>query len=130
MDEICIPILDHETNLSDEQRTFSCADLYVFVSYIWLHDIGHISGHLSDYDYPEIIDHPAVIRDLHHLLSEQRMKDEGKERFAFRDNDRIQPVAKVTAYHRYAMPMHDSDDSYSYEKSYYDGPSIIIEEPP
>jgi len=131
VDEIFIPILDQEKNLPESVRTFSCADLYTFSSYIWLHDIGHISGHLRCYCHTEVIDHPAVIRDLHHLLSEQRIKDEGKERFAFCDDNRIQPVAKVAAYHRYAMPLHDSDDDpYEYKKDYYDGTPIYIKEPP
>ncbi|MBT9133404.1 MAG: hypothetical protein DDT38_00125 [Firmicutes bacterium] len=130
VDEIFIPILNQEKSCSDGQRTFTCADLYAFVSCVWLHDIGHISGRLCKYGYKKVIVTPAVIRDLHHLLGEQRILDEGRSRFAFAGQDSVNVVAKVSAYHRYAMPMHCGDDPYKYEKNYYDVPRISITEPP
>lgn len=90
-----------EISITDES-------LFLLISAIWLHDIGH-SG-LRYTLYPENAHHyelnvaefPSLVREWHNLLSYERIKNNN----LLDDTDTSEIVALICKYHRNKMPLH------------------------
>lgn len=129
VDEICLPILKAQKAVADDERRFSQAELYVLLSWVWLHDIGHAGGNLKHYTYEGIVMAPKEIRKLHHLMSHQRLLDDPKG-YGFPDGaeDRVGVVAQTCIYHPYDMPMQNGDTAFAYTME--SGKTISVNSPP
>jgi len=89
-----------EVRLSDEE-------LFLLVSSIWLHDIGHsqLSCELPNGYNLRIAEFPTLVRRWHNLSSYQRIK----EKNLLDDQDTSNSVALICKYHRNKMPLLGND---------------------
>lgn len=96
-------------------------ELAVFIAAVWLHDIGHAGKQFSAAGKTYVVDgFPTLIRDWHHFLAAQMLKDDieaiknGRDGAFFRKPkctsgiravDFIRAVALVARHHRRCLPL-------------------------
>jgi putative CRISPR-associated protein (TIGR02619 family) len=85
-------------------------ELYLLINCLWLHDIGCAGGSLRIDDNEVPITSPDLVRRLHNLLTEVRLKEKPKE-YGFEEGDEQERdlIAKICKYNRRKMPLCDGD---------------------
>ena len=85
------------------KRRLSDEDLFLLISSIWLHDIGHsqLSYKLPNGYSLKIADFPTLVRKWHNFSSYQRIK----EKNLLDDQNTSNSVALICKYHRNKMPV-------------------------
>jgi len=105
--QLLIPIF-HDNKDRNQQRFLSNEELYILISSIWLHDIGHGAFYLEkdgSGKRRDITNLPILVRDLHHWLTWEMLKIDGNgERYGLTGN-KLEAVAEVCKYHRFWMPL-------------------------
>lgn len=119
--QLLIPVLEVD------QDFLSDAELFVLLSSIWLHDIGHGATTLSlpDGGSRTITRLPTLVRDLHHWLTFCMLKS-GDSGYGL--GDFLDAVAKVCLYHRGGMPVSDGQKGFQDKASGIEIKDPICEE--
>ena len=111
---ILLPILENDNNFLTPE------ELFVLLCTIYFHDCGHVLDSLSE--KPLL---PMQIRDYHHILGYERIKDQEWRKkliengLKWTDNDAeklwddyLKVIAKIGLYHRKKMPLQEEESPY------------------
>lgn len=101
--QLLTPIFEKEEDFMND------AELFVLLSAIWLHDIGHGATELPlpDGRIKAVMRLPTVVRDLHHWLTYGMLLSDEKD--GYRLGEYREAVAKVCLYHRGKMPVKEGE---------------------
>jgi putative CRISPR-associated protein (TIGR02619 family) len=108
--------------LSDNQNYFSPEEIFLILGTIYFHDWGHVLSSIRLKDGSERQLLPTEIRDFHHILSYERLKNKYKDLFNVglkwgNDADELwqgylKYIALLSLYHRKAMPLLEEDNQF------------------
>lgn len=88
-------------------------ELYLLINCLWLHDIGCAGGSLKINGQEILITSPDLVRHLHNLLTEVRLK-RSPEEYGFEPEDEGERdlIAKICKYNRRKMPLCEGDQPF------------------
>jgi len=125
--------------LSDNQNYFSPEEIFLILGTIYFHDWGHVLSSITLKDGSERQLLPTEIRDFHHILSYERLKNKYEDLFNVglkwgNDADELwqgylKYIALLSLYHRKAMPLLEEDNQFYFyvTKDTY-GPLVKVNE--